>query len=57
MSPYLGIQHKGALKAGIGKKRAPYFAYKPRSRCALYLGYPRFDSAHPRQKPTLSWEV
>jgi len=41
MSPYLGIQHKGALKAGSGKKRSPHFRFIARSRCALYLGYPQ----------------
>lgn len=54
MSRHLAI---GALKTGGGKKRPPYFLYKPRSRSRLYLGYPLFDSAHPRQKLTLSPEV
>jgi hypothetical protein len=57
MNPQLEIRRQGALKAGNGKRRPPHIAYKPRSRSRLYLGYPRFDSAHPRQKPALSWEV
>lgn len=57
MSRHLKIRRQDTLNRGIGKKWPPHFRFIARSRSRLYLGYPRFDSAHPRQKVTLSREV
>lgn len=57
MNRHLEIRRQGALKAGSGKKWPPHFRFIARSRSRLYLEHPRFDSAHPRQKVTLSREV